>query len=319
MDNSIQTKFNLNKSAYIMKPAVQAEPQNPTPEKQTPEKHSNNNKLLGALGGLAVLGGAVFLIKTRKNSKPVEDTANSLAEQISELKTRIKDDYLATLTEQLGNIGTIKELRAEAAEIVSKNEKLKERLANHRNKQMGVLRQKLTDLQNDEQWIELRKLRKSLTKTLHGKSSRDEKIIAQNKIEVINDLLLTKTYPQEEIKTFRDLHGIEPDAAFKLVTTNFTTAEEYKKAYKAAQTVISDDIPIGDRWFTHTRELKLANLFPDEIRSYICCNKEIRRLNAELDEVKLALNQRELVLKDVALKFRASKDVQDLKQLVSGN
>jgi len=325
MDNTLQTKFNINSSSYITKPAA-----NPEPEKKVSsdagsnkQNSKNRNILLASLGGLAVLGGVAVWVCSRKPKavNPPINVDNRDWLEINRLKALIKEGYLSKqqeiLTELFGENKPPKSIREWANSITAtetKNVELKESMLQHKDENIKALRTKIAALQGDEQWVQLRKLRKNLIEIYNGKGSPDEIAVAAKKVPVINDLLIVKAYP-EEAENFRKLHWMEPEAAIKLVNANYKNVDEYYEAFKAAQTAdINLEIPIRDREFNHFKPLALTDVFPDEAGSVVTCNKEIKKMDDELNYMKSLFAQYRERHSELVNEVRASEDYKALKR-----
>ena len=118
-------------------------------------------------------------------------------------------------------------------------------------------------MQNPE-FNELRKLRKALIKTATTSNSEDEVKIANEKITMINDLLINRVYPDEAAK-YKLLHNIDDEQVFGLVKENFESYEQFVNKYDSLKGQEMDfDFSCLDNKFRHKESLRFKDIFPKE-------------------------------------------------------
>lgn len=334
MDNTLQTTFNVKSNAYMQMPGVSTA-KNSTEQQVQPdnkEKNNRNKLLLYSLGGLAVLGTAAYLIKSRMAKAAVQKSQEQDVNimEVIRLRNKIKTEfeakrepYAEKLFENLRNTGidikckNIGELSKKIKEIEQRNNTLKESLITHRNQQSNLLKEKIQKLNQDSEWIELRKLRKNFINLINSKAPAEQKKIAAKKIVLVNDLLINKGYP-EEIEAFKNLYRFDQNKGMEIVRTKFETLEDFNKAMKEAQTLDVDiKLPIRERNFTHMQPLHLTDIFPDEANSYVECNKKIEVLDFETNSINNFYKQYHEELKNLAAEARESADVKALRAEVA--
>lgn len=327
MLNTLQTNFKLNQSSYMMSTPQKSEQQVAAADGKTTENKGNRNILYASLGGLAVLGSIGVWVKMR-NPKAVETIVNEPVQnrnimEIIRLRNIVREEYLVqrqAITDKFfgedSGIHSIKELIQKINISKVENTEKKAQYEDILVKNRLAIREKIASLQNDEEWIKLRGLRKNLVAIYNGQASREEKAIASQKLLMINDLIINKTNP-EEIENFKRLYCMEPVSAIKLVESKFNSVQEYNKAFKEAQTLdFGMSIPVRTRNFTHFRPLQLQDVLPDQAGAYINANNIIQKAELELSTLKNKYSEYHNALTELASQFRESENVNALKNLL---
>jgi hypothetical protein len=180
---------------------------------------------------------------------------------------------------------------------------------------MSIIRKKMQALSNFPEFKELRKIRKALVKTVAESKSLDEIKIANQKIILVNDLLINRAYPKEAVK-YERIYGISDAKAFALVRKNYSTFEEFMNEFRACQ---NKDLPfdyevVANR-FTHKNNLELTDVFPVET-GVITSNRELIESTKEDYEAANSLYKKYVDrLKVLAAEYRKTDEVKELKRL----
>lgn len=337
MSQVLQTTFKINQNAYLpmsVNPAGKdksANGQTPDSNKQSKERQ---NILLGSLGGLAVLGTAAYIIKSRMNKKAAQKACETGANimEVIRLKHKIKTEFtekrlplVQKLKEQVAKTGneiefeSIGELNAKIDKLDAENIAKRDSLIKHRTEQRQILRDKIEKLVQDPEWKQLRQLRKHFINIINGNTSSEQKKIAADKVTIVNDLMINKAYP-EEIEAFEKLYKMNSEQAFNIVKTKYKTFEDYNKALSEVQVPGLDMVlPIRDRNFTHTRPLHLTDIFPDEAWACIECDKQLENINLKTEGIREILKQYHTDCAAIAEEFRNSIDTKALKSELAKN
>ena len=337
MSQVLQTTFKINQNAYApmsVKPAGKEKPTSEQSSVSGKQLRERQNVLLGSLGGLAVLGTAVYVVKSRMNKKAAQKASEAGANimEVIRLKHKIKTDFnerrlplVQRLREKVAEMGneiefeTIGELSAKIDKLDAENIARRDSLMKHRTEQRQILRNKILKLEQDPEWKELRQTRKRLIKLINGKASPEQKNIAADKVVIVNDLMINKAYP-EEIEIFEKLYKMNSEQAFNIVRTKFNTFEDYNKALAEPQTARFDTVlPIRNRNFTHARPLHLTDIFPDEALACIECDKQLGNIDLKTEGIRAIIKQYHTDCAAIAEEFRNSIDTKALKGELAKN
>ena len=291
---------------YFISPPKSAEQssvsKNSVAENKDADKHKVQitGKIWIGLGALAAAGiasiGIYRAAKGRQNIPPaVSDTTINLLE----LKAKIKTDYLNKKNEILKTFN----FDADNDEI--------QKYRNTLNNVSGSVKNKLQNLSVDSDWLELRKIRKKLLKTLKNEKNSELHDIADKKIELLNNVLISKIHPEEE-ESFKSRFLMDLSDAAELIKKDFTTFEEFKKMYSEKQKY-EFELDFNEKLFFKNSELTLRDLFPEEMKEYDFAKAKIREL---YDEPKQARLEK---LKSLAKEFRVSQDIKTFKKINAEN
>lgn len=285
---------------YFINPQKTAE-HTPMLEREFVENKKNKSvldgtkKILAGLSGLGVIGLSIVLIsKSKKNS--VTKKLTNETDGISEIKNKIKNDYL---TKKSKIIEDCKSNVVDEKEIQKYNDM--------KNEVSGKIKSTIKGLQSDSEWIELRKIRKSLLKTLNTDKKTSQHDVASKKIELANNILICKIYPEEE-QAFKDTTLMDISDAFEVIKTPFSSLNEFNTAFYAKQKY-DFDFAENEKFFYKECNLTLKDLFPDDMKKYDYANEKIKELNLE---PKTKLHEK---LVELAKEFQTSEDVKKMKNL----
>ena len=265
-------------------------------DKRNNQKFLSNgmNNILAGLGGLAVIGMSVVLIS--RSRKPIEPKLIIKSEDIGSVKNKIKTEYLDKKSKIFEDC---KSNKVDEKEIEKYNDMKNEISSN--------IKSTLKILQSNSEWVELRKIRKSLLKTLNADKKSSQHDVASKKIELVNNILICKLYPQEE-QAFKDITLMDISDAFEIIKTPFNSLEEFNSAFYAKQKY-DFDFAENEKFFYKECNLTLKDLFPDDMKKYDYANEKIKELNLE---PKTKLHEK---LVDLAKKFKLSEAVKKLKMM----
>lgn len=231
--------------------------------KKNKSVHNGTNKILAGLSGLGVIGLSIVLISKSKKNSVTKKLVNQ-TDGISGIKNKIKNDYL---TKKSKVIEDCKSNVVDEKEIQKYN-KMK-------NEVSAKIKSTLKDLQPDSEWVELRKIRKSLLKTLNTDKKTSQHDVASKKIELAN---------------------------------NICSLNEFNTAFYAKQKY-DFDFAENEKFFYKECNLTLKDLFPDDMKKYDYANEKIKELNLE---PKTKLHEK---LVELAKEFQTSEDVKKMKNL----
>lgn len=300
----------------------------------------SNKTICGSLMGLAAIGGGIFLLRGKSAGSGQRLGNNTVvAEQISmrieetldkikNLKNLIHNDYIIKfkfLTEKF-----IASQQYEGIEPFVNNKELYERIAKKYDKYQDLLetsgnvirdkkhmiKQNLQNLFKDPEFNELREIRKSLMKTIKTSASEDEVKIANDKIVMVNDLLINKVYPDDAVK-FIELHNIDEKQILKLVKENFTSYENFISKYQSMQKFESDfNYDIITNRFHHSDKLRFVDIFPKETESIVVNKQLIQDAKEDLYFYEDLQQSYIAAIRDFAVSYRQTEAVVELKSLV---
>lgn len=297
----------------------------------------SNKTILGSLMGLATIGGGIFLIKKRAansaklNNKisleqitaRIEETNN----KINILKNLIKEDYtircqfqkekfIASLDLAGEPFDDGRELQNKINVLYDKYQKIAEPSNKVIQETKLIIKEKLKTLGQDPDFMELRNRRKSLIKVVKTSKSEDEIKIANNKIYIINDLIINKVYP-EEAATFIDLYGIEESQIRKLVDENFAKFDDFIARYDSMKTVGEDfNYDVITHRFHHKNKLRFIDVFPKEADLIAAHQERLKKTSENLYYYKNLKQSYVTFLRNFAESYRKTEAVAELKSLV---
>ncbi len=341
MTSTIQNISNINQSDFFIKTPVNKEvnsniseniPQNEQNQKE--DGYFNTKTIIASLSGLAVIGGALWKIKSgRANSSKIpmgngKNPINELTERIAELRKTVKEEYFAKKQNLIADINKndefedivpftnpkdlYNEVQRRYSDYTAKSEKSKEII----KRATEEIKTKIAALKDNTEWIELRKLRKSLIKNLADCKTEDEAKILNDKIVIANDLLINRVYPEEMIN-YTKLTGIEDKDALGLVRKSFTNYSDFLKEYNSTLTDFSEPILIyANNRFIQKDALKLRYIFPKEM-SVIDTNRKSLMKKQKLYKIaEKTYNKYKIGKQEISKESQQSENVQELKRLV---
>lgn len=256
---------------------------------------NGTKKIIAGLGGLGVIGLSIVLISKSKKNSVTKKLVNE-TDGISGIKNKIKNAYL---TKKSKIIEDCKSNVVDEKEIQKYNDM--------KNEVSAKIKSTLKDLQADSEWVELRKIRKSLLKTLNSDKKSSQHDVASKKIELVNNILICKLYPEEE-QAFKDTTLMDISNAIEVIKTPFNSLNEFNTAFYAKQKY-DFDFAENEKFFYKECNLTLKDLFPDDMKKYDYANEKIKELNLE---PKTKLHEK---LVELAKEFQVSEDVKKLKNL----
>lgn len=254
------------------------------------KKACNQNTFFIGLGALGVIASAGIVIRNR-NLKRV---SSDFTEKTANLKGFIRKAYLAKKAEILKNHNA-----------VSVNQDGINQYSDLKNKASIAIKERLKNLQKDDEWMNLRKLRKNLLKTIEREKFGETCDIASKKIEMINNVLICKLYPEEE-QAFKNNTLMDVSDAVDIINKTFTKFEDFDNEYLSRQKY-EFDFNLDDKFFFTNSKLTLKDLFPEEVNQYQTSKEKIQELKFEPKKI---LHEK---LKALAQEFRAREDVKNFK------
>ena len=297
---------------------------------------SNSAALWGSLTGLALTGCCIWGIVSghstgsRQISAATENLSQSadiLLEKISKLRKLIFEDYTHRRNRIVQNLNRFDEfdykipfkngktLQAKISKLENEYSEINEIYKNNVSENSKIIKQKIKELSTDTEWKDLRKLRKQFIKIMQTPSAGEQRQIASEKITFINDLLITKVYPQDSAKY--NLYGITEQQAMELVKKDFKTYEEFTNYYDSIK---NNDIPfhfeeIGNRFF-HNGTLSLADVFPEEMGAIKNSAKLREETFSKLTAAKSLFQKYLDSMKQLATEYRQTDGIKELKTLL---
>lgn len=300
----------------------------------------SNRTLYGSLVGLAAIGSGIFLI-SKKLKNPVKSSLSNvvqseqisgriqeISDKINGLKKLIYNDYISKrkfMTEKF--VAAWEEI---GVEPFADGKELQQRLNIRSIKYQDVLdssgkiieenknliKERLKTLGKDSDFIELRKLRKSLMNTINTAKTEDEVKIAREKLFMVNDLLINKVYP-EEAERFAGLYNMEESAIRKLVGDNFASYNDFIAKYNSIKSGESDfDFAVADNGFNHFDKLRFIDVFPKEAKVIVANREIVQAAKDDLWCYQSLQKSYSTVLSELAESYRQTEGVAELKSLV---
>ena len=312
---------------------------------ETEDKKGLSNSAKWGVGlGLTALAATGIYLTTRgkvKASTGVNSQADNIQKQINELKDKIKTNYLREKSEitkkyfddknfTLNEISVLHHKHANegsthlvgAKSINDLNYLIKDFteptgiLHGHKStaqskidKFFKSVKERLTELQKDSDWVELRKMRKQILK--NRKARRVDKSIPKDpneytRLELINDALYSKYHGKKT--DIMEVFDLSLDDILKLIK-NPNTEDEYLKICKAnnlfkLKPAITSNYP-----------LRLDNFMVTT--NYREAKETIKSLNERLIGLKEAQGNMHKELKKLAEKYHNSEDVKKLQDLIT--
>ncbi len=308
-------------------------------EETSSKDYFSKKTILASLAGLAVLGTSVWAVK-KYSSKSIAQTGQKLTPEdvrgkidetkarISELKEIINSNYLSRknhIIEELNNFGefdyrvpfeNIKQLRDKISTLEKDTGSSIENSTKIINENKQIIRSKSEKLSSNERWQELNLLRERLIKILNDNTSTaEQKNIANEKVPLVNDLLINMVYPEEAAK-YKGIYGLTDTQTYELVNKEFATLDGFMKEFDRIK---DKEIPFNfdtmDKRFSHNGSLSEQDLFPEETAIINSNERRIKEINTELKAVKDLCEKYAEKIKLLAADFRKIPEVQELKSL----
>lgn len=337
MPNTLQNiSNNVQPQQFIIKPPVTnqapAQPENKPPQPDKNNNYFSSGTIIGSLSGLAVLGGSVWALTSGKfkskvrplSAKEINDNIIATSEQIKLLKKLIKKEYLIkkqAIIDRLNDIEepdyaipftTTKELNEETKIFQEKYEKVYQTCDPIIKENKQIIKEKFQTLLKNPEFNELRKLRKALINIVATSNSEDEVKIANDKILMVNDLLINRAYPEKAAK-FTPLYNLEDKQVYELVKENFETYEQFIEKYDTLNGKESDfDLLLIEDRFLNNKRLRFKDIFPKEADCIITNLKTIE--NAKHDVILRKNLYKTYIsrLTELAQKYQETQTVKEL-------
>lgn len=295
-----------------------------SPENKGSGKGGKNDKLVLALGCLAVIGaGSYILYDIRKRGgKGLSGSADS---PLMQMKTKARNEYyklkenvLAEFNESLPEelkvrkgvtFNSSKELEDFKDALKTGDDFSIEKYERIRDNSSSTVKKRLAELQGDKDWVELRKLRKSLLK--QAEAQDDNGTIAREKISIINDLMSFKVDTSRE-QVFKNRNMMDVNDAFGLIRRDFGSLDEFNTA-KNEVTKYDFDFDLGEGFFAGHKKLKVDDLFEEEHETYNFARDNLNKIRNIFENViPKAKEDLHKKLNELALTFRTSEFMQNV-------
>lgn len=328
-------------AAVPQKPLLQPAPSETINKDEAEHNKNKTKKLLIALGGLAVLGaGSVILYKKLKqgkvNPKPVSGSGSTGTVEVpaepsmplEEIKINIKDEYHkakeniiekfnAELPDKLKN--NAKKTFKSSNELLNFENSLQngedfsvEKYEKMRNTASSAIRKRISELNGDKDWHDLRAQRKILVKQIE--KAGDDSAVAQQKISLVNDLLVYKADPSKK-QTFINRNLMTPEDAIGLIKRDFNSVEEFN-AERQKLFKFDFGYDLGEDFKAGHFRLKVKDVFKTLKEKYDFAKEKL----AEVKEIKKLMPELIASFKEklnaLAQKFRNSELMQKFRKLV---
>jgi len=355
---TIQNFSNINQSQFYLTatPKVKKAEENLPVNKENMDQTNQNDDgffsaktVLASLAGLATIGAGIWYVKSGKGASKINASVsaqNSVSEgattiplipkkdvitsRIAELRQTIQSEYAVKKQAIIDEMNIFDEFDDRVPFTNEKEifEEVKTRLAayNDKNSKVGniianarsTIKNKIAELKDNPEWIELRTLRKDMRKKLVKSESEDEIKILKDKITIINDLMINRVYP-EEMERYVQFIGIEDKNAYKLLKKDFKTYDEFMKEYEAAKTVVSGEPLLEDAEirFIDSNKLTLEKIFPYEMFAINTNNKAVVRLRKAYEAADRVYKKFIAKRKELSQEFKQSENIKELKKLVA--
>ena len=291
------------------------------------DKKLNNDKtkkLLLGLGGLAVIGTTSVLIYNKmKKGKGVKNS--SLESPLNKIKKtakteyqKLKEDILADFNENISDdlkvregvtFNSSKDLEDFKDALKTGDDFSIEKYEKMRDDSYSAVKNKLIELQGDNEWLELRKQRKALLKNADAQD--DQGTIEREKISIINDLMALKVDNSRE-HVFKNRNMMDVNDAYSIVRRDFGTLEEFNTE-KAKVTKYDFGYDMGEGFFAGYKKLKVNDLFEEEQETYDFAQDNLNKIKNIFDEViPKAKEDLHKKLSELAKNFRTSEVMQNV-------
>ena len=342
MTSTIQNISNINQSNFFMKAPVaensitkQSENVSENNQHSKEDSFYNAKTIIASLSGLAVIGGVIWKIKSGKSKSaeiiPLENSKNrinEITERITELRKTIKEEYFAKkqkLVEDMNNFDEFDDkipftnpkdlynmVQERHAAYIAKSEKLKGII----EKKSKEIKAKIKELEKNQEWRELLKLRKAIIKDLGNCTTEDEAKILNDKVIMVNDLLINRVYP-EEMVNYPKFIGLEDKKAFELVRKNFSTYSDFMEEYESSLSDFSEPLlDNANTRFIQKDALKLKYIFPKEMSVINTNKKALTNTRKAYEAAERTYKKYKTKKQQLNSESQQSENVRELKQLI---
>lgn len=297
-----------------------------------PTQKNNNELLWSSLAGLAVIsGGSLYWYKTKqpenKYKPPKENLKEKykiLQEDTDHLKNLVIKDYQAKV-QVLRNKANIfdefdieipfengKDLHAKILEMETQNPKLEEERNKLIKENLSIIREKFKRLSTDPQWKEFRQIRKQLKHASKFSNTADESTLAIKKIELIDDLIINKVYP-ENVPQYESAIGLTQQQVLDIIKKDYSSLQEYLDDFQSKS---NPKTPVlwPQEILNTTDTLSLQLVFPREVELIDECRKDNKFAVQKLDAAKNFLKKYHESLRKLSVKYAETPDMIELKK-----
>ena len=334
-NNSEKDKPALSAEKVSINETTSSEQKNSISKQPEDKSYFNTKTILGTLAGLAVIGTSIYMFKSGKNKEiknkitpeQIQGEIDTVKEEIAVLKKLIRENYVAKKNTLINKLNEFQEfdykfpfdnhsqLRSKIESFESTSGKRMTNSQNIINNERKTIKDKLSVLSKNPEWKELKLIRKNLRKIISDGNDMEQVKIANEKIPMVNDLLINRVYP-EEMEKFSSIYGLEDSQAFEMIRKHYASHENFMKEYDELKNLsIPFDYDIIDRRFSHNGELSLLDVFPDEILSVKSNLELIKSFGIDLKGIKELEKKYVTKLSELTEEFRKSSDIEKLKNL----
>ncbi len=334
-NNSEKDKPALSAEKVSINETTSSEQKNSISKQPEDKSYFNTKTILGTLAGLAVIGTSIYMFKSGKNKEiknkitpeQIQGEIDTVKEEIAVLKKLIRENYVAKKNTLINKLNEFQEfdykfpfdnhsqLRSKIESFESTSGKRMTNSQNIINNERKTIKDKLSVLSKNPEWKELKLIRKNLRKIISDGNDMEQVKIANEKIPMVNDLLINRVYP-EEMEKFSSIYGLEDSQAFEMIRKHYASHENFMKEYDELKNLsIPFDYDIIDRRFSHNGELSLLDVFPDEILSIKSNLELIKSFGIDLKGIKELEKKYVTKLSELTEDFRKSSDIEKLKNL----
>lgn len=302
-------------------------------------KNISKTVISASLVGLAALASVGIYLATKGKGKvkpqtlvdEVKNPTNSsqleeLQKQAKELKYKIRVAYQEKLAQPFdGNFTLIEQdaFKQDGKKMITSSKDfdkaknyivhLCENIGPHRDfyipaKQLKEniskdIKSKLSELQKDADWVELRKIRKKLLKQTKTMTKENRPII-ESHIDLIDNILQSKVSQDSTVVTlFKESYGMDLKDAVELAKKSSKEVFDY------------DNSHLAKRPFDRLNKLKLSDFFKKEVRQWTNANNTVKGVEEELNILDTKKQQFQKFQKTLAQEIRQSEDVKALKEI----
>lgn len=292
-------------------------------ENKTSGRGGKNDKLVLALGCLAVIGAGSYILYDirkrggkglRSEDSPLMQMKTKARNEYHKLKENVLAEFNENLPEELKvregvTFNSSKELEEFKDALKTGDDFSIEKYERIRDNSSSIVKNKLAELQGDKEWIELRKLRKFLLKQAEAKD--DKGAIAREKISIINDLMSFKVDTSRE-QVFKNRNMMDVNDAFGLIRRDFGSLDEFNTA-KNEVTKYDFDFDLGEGFFAGHKKLKVDDLFEEEHETFNFARDNLNKIRNIFENViPKAKEDLHKKLNELALNFRTSEFMQNV-------
>ena len=179
------------------------------------------------------------------------------------------------------------------------------------NEKKSIIKSKITELFNDNDWKELRQIAKQMKKTIETSKNFDEIAITKQKLAYVNDLIINKIYP-ENIPDYENSLGMTQNDLLGIIKKDFKTLEEYQNYFNSKTKPINPFAEL-EEIFVHNGPLTFRQMFSRETQVIERCYEKIKDTNRRLKFGKEHLARYEEKFKILVANYQRTKGVTELK------